>query len=183
MTFSNPDKVTNAKIQTFTGLMFDLFDPAPTSIVLEDIAHALSMICRYGGHSRHFYSVAEHSVLMAEHFEKKSQHGLARVAALHDATEAYLGDIVRPLKTRLPEYQRAEERLQGMILTKFGLIAVIPKSVKQADLSITNDERAALMEPRTWTIDPYPALGVEIEGWPPAEAEGHWLNTFRRLFT
>jgi hypothetical protein len=81
-------------MQTFTGRAFYPLDPRPEDIDPVDIAHALSLICRYGGHSSRFYSVAEHCVLMSH--AVAPEHALW--ALLHDATEAYLGDMIRPLK-------------------------------------------------------------------------------------
>lgn len=109
-------------IKLCSGKYFDLADPKPEQIDIRDIAGALSKICRFGGHCRKFYSVAEHLInckLQAE------QDGLTpqEIAAvfLHDATEAYVGDMVKPLKIMLPEYQAVEARVQGAIGQRFGV--------------------------------------------------------------
>ena len=81
-------------MQTFTGRLFDPFNPDPALIDLRDIAHALGNICRFGGHSRRYYSVAEHSILVASLVPEP----LRLPALLHDAAEAYLGDIITPIK-------------------------------------------------------------------------------------
>ena len=78
---------------TASGLGFDPEDPKPEAIVIEDIAHALSNICRFGGHTGSFYSVAQHSVLVSLHTNAK----FARAGLMHDASEAYIGDIIRPV--------------------------------------------------------------------------------------
>lgn len=183
MSLDDPDLQAASSIQTFTGEMFDVFNPRGDKIHIKDIAHALSMLCRYGGHSRDFYSVAEHSVLMAGYFESRGQDDLARVALFHDSTEAYMGDLVRPLKLQLPEYRAAEDVLQHVIFTKFDLPAEIPPEVKKADLRICNDERAVLLYPRPWNtfIDGLPPLGVDIHCWFPSSAEQQWFDTYWRL--
>lgn len=182
MTSSSPDLVTNPTIQTFVGELFDIFDPNLNQINLKDISHALSMICRYGGHSREFYSVAEHSVLIAGYFEKTGHTDLARWGLMHDATEAYMGDLIRPLKRALPAYAAAEDNLMAYICTKFDLPIEQPGPIKEADLRITTDEREILMFPRVWSYDPLEPLGVELQCWTHDQAEQAWLDTYWRLF-
>lgn len=182
MTSYNPDQVSNATIQTFTGVMFNVNNPDPEDIIVKDISHALSMLCRYGGHSHHFYSVAEHSVLMSRNFEEQGQPDLARAALMHDATEAYMGDVVRPIKLQLPLYQEIENGLQRTIFARFGLPLDMPLEVKEADLRICNDERAVLMYEREWSIDHLAPLGVDIQHWFPIEAEENWLMSYWGLF-
>lgn len=180
----DPDLQSAATIQTYTGRMFDLFHPKHDEIDLRDISHALSMVCRYGGHSRRFYSVAEHCTLMAGFFEERKEYDLARAALLHDTSEAYMGDVVRPLKLRLALYRQTEDILLSAILTKFGMPPEIPGEVKMADLAICNDERAVLLHHRPWgaSIDDLAPLGVDIRGWPPITAKENYLDTFWRLF-
>lgn len=106
-------------IQTYTGKKFFPLDPDPELICIEDIAHSLAMQCRYNGHTRRFYSVAQHSVILASKFFKS--HDLRFAALLHDASEAYLSDVPLPIK-HLPQftfYREAEDRLQRMIFAKF----------------------------------------------------------------
>lgn len=184
MTLSDPDLQSASSIQTFTGEMFDVFAPNSSKIQVKDIAHALSMLCRYGGHSRDFYSVAEHSVLMAGYFEARGEYDLARAALLHDSTEAYMGDMVRPLKLQLPLYREVEGALQGAIFNRFGLPPDMPPEVKEADLRICNDERAVLLYPLPWNpfIDSLPPLGVELKCWFPIQAEQQWFDFYWRLF-
>jgi hypothetical protein len=160
-------------MQTYTGRAFYPTAPLAEDIDPLDIAHALSLLCRYGGHVNRFYSVAEHCVLMS--------HAVAPVnalwALLHDATEAYLVDIPRPLKSSLPEYRRIEDRLAVVIAEVFGLPPICPGEVKLADARILLDERAALMAspPQPWAVDRLLPLGVEIHGWSPVEAEERFL--------
>lgn len=104
-------------IRTFTGIYMNVFEPTPEMICIEDIAHSLSMQCRFGGHLPEFYSVAEHSwhcSLMVA-----NEHKLA--ALLHDASEAYLLDIPRPIKHRLNNYKKIEDNLMNIIAKNLGL--------------------------------------------------------------
>lgn len=171
-------------MQTFTGEMFDVFQPNKWQIHMADISHALSMLCRYGGHSRNFYSVAEHCFLIAEHFVDQGENDLARVALLHDATEAYMGDVIRPLKLHFPLYRQVEDVLQEIIFTKFGIPPEIPLEVKRADLRITGDERLALLHKRPWSpdIDSLPYLDVDIHSWEPHRAKKNYLDLYGSLF-
>lgn len=165
-------------IQTYTGKAFHLDDPSPDDVDKRDIAHALSMICRYGGHTSKFYSVGEHCVLMS--YMVQPENALA--ALLHDATEAYVSDMVRPLKRMLPEYEKIEQRVWEAICTVYGLSTDLPAEVKEADSRILADERYALLGPPPipWMEDAG-ALGVIIEGWPPEMAERRYLDRFNNL--
>lgn len=157
-------------MQTFTGLRFYPLDPRPDDIDPRDIAHALSLLCRYGGHVDRFYSVAEHCVLMSGWVAP--EHALA--ALLHDATEAYVVDVPRPLKRQLPDYQRIEARVWEAIARHFDVPLDLPDQVHEADNRILLTERGVLMS-RThhpWEQDAQmEPLPVTITGWSPAEAE------------
>lgn len=178
---TSSDEISASTIQTYSGEMFDSFNPDPGKINLQDISHALSMICRYGGHSRVFYSVAEHSALMARYFAEKGVEGIALMALFHDASEAYMGDVVRPLKLQMPLYRQVEENLRLAIFEKFGFpLDDLPDLIKDADLRICNDERAVLLLDRPWSayIDALQPLGVEIQAWSPDQAKSEWLETY-----
>lgn len=153
-------------IATYTGRKFHLLDPHPDEVDIRDIAHSLSMLCRYTGHVRRFYSVAEHCVRLARHpmqpWEGESREFRADLL-MHDATEAYLSDISRPLKSLLPEYQRIERRAWRTIAEKFGLAVDPPVEVKVWDKRILTDETMALLPPNSppWP-GMLPALGVRV---------------------
>lgn len=167
-------------MQTFTGRAFYPMDPHAEDIDPVDIAHALSLICRYGGHSKVFYSVAEHCVLMS--YAVASENALW--ALLHDATEAYVGDMVRPLKQMMPAYREAEDRLSDVIADSFGISRICPGEVKLADLRILHDERDALMSdsPHSWgSLAGIKPLGVQVVGWAPDYAERQYLDRLRHL--
>ena len=105
------------EIYTRSGRYFDLLNPDPNEIDIDDIASALSKITRFTGHGRFAYSVAEHSV----HCASLVPPDYALEALLHDAQEAYLGDVSSPLKALLPEYRAIEHRVQAHIFRSFGL--------------------------------------------------------------
>lgn len=105
------------EIETFTGRFVNVDNPEPESICLEDIAHALSQICRYGGHCRRFYSVAEHAVFVSKRLERRGEPRHMQYAGLHhDDSEAFLGDIPRPIKPLLGNaYARMTDAVDSAI--------------------------------------------------------------------
>lgn len=107
-------------ITTFTKKIFDPINPDPDKLDIRDIAHALSLLCRANGHFPHFHSVAQHSIECAK--EAMARSYTARVSLgclLHDASEAYLSDITRPVKKELPRYLVIESELQNAVICKF----------------------------------------------------------------
>ena len=123
-------------IRTFTGKWFNPFEPNIDDICIEDIAHSLSNQCRFGGHTKDFYSVAHHSVLCCAAASESNQ----LAALLHDASEAYLIDIPRPIKLKLIEYKPIEDKLMKMISEKFGFEYPLCKEVKDIDEAILQYE-------------------------------------------
>lgn len=120
---------TGNAICTFTGLYVDVSDPTPDQFCIEDIAHALSMQPRFGGHLPIFYSVAQHSMQCALDVPED----FSIEALLHDASEAYLCDIPSPIKKLLPDYKKIERRIMKVIAEKFGFEYPLHDIVKQAD--------------------------------------------------
>lgn len=136
-------------IQTYSGRKFDFENPAPESIALEDIAHALARICRFGGHISRYYSVADHSLNVARIVAWKGANlATVQAALFHDAQEAYLGDIVTPFKRMLPQAVDLERKLSAMILQKFGIgeAEVDFAAVKRADETMLVVEAKALFD-------------------------------------
>jgi 5'-deoxynucleotidase YfbR-like HD superfamily hydrolase len=123
---------TPNSIRTFSGLYFNYLNPTTEMVKIEDIAHALSRIPRFLGHTEHPVPVAVHCLAMAATLhEVGSPYALE--ALLHDAAEAYLCDIPKPLKTLLPDYQKLEEIVNRVIATKFKLMYPFRKSVRDQD--------------------------------------------------
>lgn len=129
--------------QTFTGRKFWPLDPRPDGVSIRDIAHALANICRFGGHVRKFYSVAQHSLMVSRLCPRYPLEGL-----LHDATEAYIGDMVRPLKIFMPDYQKCEALIGRAIADRFGIAdRAYHVEVKHADNLALVTERRDIMVP------------------------------------
>jgi hypothetical protein len=156
-------------------------DPDPIEIDPLDIAHALSMLCRYNGHVDRFYSVAEHCILMSNAVPAED----ALWALLHDATEAYVGDMIRPLKRFMPDYIVVENRLMEAIASRFGLTGPMPSSVKDADNRILLTERAALLSvsPAPWGfgLEDLEPLPVFVSGWAPEVGQTMYLDRLGEL--
>ena len=167
-----------AFIHTYSGKKFYALDPKSEDIDLSDIAHALSNLCRFGGHSPVFYSVAEHSVLVSEAVPVKD----ALWGLLHDASEAYLCDIPRPFKPYLSNYKELEERIQRTIGNAFGLSWPIPESVHFIDRNIVAAEANCLWGYKVdWTKDYIEIPNVNLVLKTPEEAEWDFLCAFKRI--
>jgi hypothetical protein len=166
-------------MQTYTGAKFYPMSPSAEDVDPVDIAHSLSLLCRYNGHLDRFYSVGEHCVLMSQAVEPEN----ALWALLHDATEAYVGDMVRPLKLQQPAFVQAEDRVMAAICERFGLDLAMPAEVKAADSRIILTERAALISNgrHAWSVDGLDPLPVVVRGWGPDEAERAYLARLRQL--
>ena len=164
-------------IQTATDVYFYPFDPDPEMIRIEDIAHALSHLCRFTGHTREFYSVAQHSVYVS--FLCPQEHKLWGL--LHDATEAYINDLSSPVKAKLNQYKIVEKQLMRTVCDAFNLPHEEPLSVKDADIVMLHKEMRELMPPRL--IDDCQAhrAGFPIIPWSPHEAKTVFLSVFQRL--
>ena len=126
-------------LTTYSGTDVNVVNPNPDSLKIIDIAHALSNICRYGGHSKVFYSVADHCVNMYEHFMDRGQYVNAYIALMHDATEAYLCDIPRPIKPFIVGYKELEDNLAKAIYKKFNVPAMT-EAVEVIDYHIIYNE-------------------------------------------
>lgn len=158
---------------TYTGKMIDLENVKAEDICIEDIAHALSLLCRYTGHTRSFYSVAEHSVLLSR---AEGMPGTPLARLLHDAVEAYLGDVIRPLKHLLPHYQMLEERIHKVIAEKY---QVNFDPVKPGDIIILIREAQVLMPPEFFNdfyVEDLPQFPNDIQGWSPEVAECEFFS-------
>jgi len=129
-------------IRTVSGKYVNVFEPTPDMICIEDIAHALSNQCRFGGHLPRFYSVAEHSLNCSYLIDDPE---LKLEALMHDASEAYLLDIPSPIKKNLTNYKQIEDGLMKVIFEKFGLSYPLHEKVKEVDAIVLQTEWNCLM--------------------------------------
>lgn len=172
-------------IKTYTGVMFDPLNPDPQLIDIVDIAHALSMLCRANGHFRSFYSVGQHSINCMREAKARGYTERVQLACLlHDASEAYLSDVTRPVKQELPEYLDIEKPLQNTIWNKYldeTLSQEEYDQVFEIDDAILYHEFVALMDSQL--SDTVPALSSVTEfafiGFEQCEKE--FLRLFRQL--
>lgn len=167
-------------MQVFSGRKYWPMDPRPHEVHIEDIAHSLAMQARYAGHCIKFYSVAEHSVLIARHLAAKHAPEVAFAGLLHDAPEAYCVDIPRPLKPYLTNYRAIEQDNWLAIAARFGLPTELPREVHDADNRIIADELVNLRD-MPWHARHDKPLGVKLRYWSPEEAELEFLATFDAL--
>lgn len=177
-----PPRDDRTWIQTFTGRQFWPLNPDPADVSIFDIAHALSMTCRYAGHTNRFFSVAQHSVMVSRIVPLAD----ALWGLLHDAPEAYSTDIVRPIKRHIAVlgFAEIEARLEAAIAAAFGLTLPIPASVHEADMIALATERRDLMAPppRPWiSTEHVQPLPYPINPLNPHEAEQEFLKRFAEL--
>jgi len=121
---------------TYSGLKFFVFDPKPYMVNIADIAHALSNICRFNGHTNRFYSVAEHCLYVSELLPKELQLG----GLLHDAAEAYISDLPRPIKQFFNQYKEVENKILKTIFECYNVDFPLDDKIKEADNTILEQE-------------------------------------------
>lgn len=168
-------------MQTRSGRAYWPLSPRAEDVDINDIATSLSKICRFGGHIKfEHYSVAEHSVHVS--LCVPPEHALQ--ALLHDATEAYVGDVIRPLKQNLLGYDEIEARNWAVIAQRFGLPLAMHPSVKVADNAVLLAEKEALLEdppiPWHWAAG-LTAAPVQIMGLMPDAAKWFFIERFEEL--
>lgn len=181
-------------MKTSTGKTFFPARPQDTEFDIKDIAHALANLCRFGGHTKKFYSVAQHSMLVADIVKDMEPDSpeLELWALMHDASEAYMIDIPSPIKALLPEYKQKEKQLMLLISTWFNLpyhederSSLIPFAVKHADAVALVTEARQLMKGGTseWAPNQQSLKGyaVRIRPMPPGEAAAKFLARYHDL--
>lgn len=166
-------------ITLFSGNTFDFNNPEAAIFTIEDVAHALSHICRFNGHCRKFYSVAQHSVLTSKNIAPEYR----LEALVHDGVEFVINDMTKPFKILLPEYQAYEKRIEKVVLERFGLTVPLSKAVKIADYNmLLTEQRQLLNRKGGW---PTPTQGeildIEIIPWKPKKAKRKFLERLAEL--
>jgi uncharacterized protein len=167
-------------IQTYSGRRFNPIEPDYRAIVLQDVAHALSRLCRFNGHSQHLYSVSQHSVLVSHICDRQD----ALWGLLHDASEAFISDLSAPIKHSgmVDSFIEVEKKLQQAICQRFSLTIEEPPSVKQADMKLLATEARDLLgnlHP-DWSLSVEP-LPFNIIPWSPAKAKDEFIKRFFEL--
>ena len=155
--------------------------PMPVDVNIGAIAHALSNLCRFGGHTKEFYSVAQHSVLCAWQIPTGNPR-LQLAALMHDAAEAYVVYLPRPLKGLLPGYKVMEDAVTRAIETRFNLLSPLPDAIRRIDERMLVTEASQLMAGASgawWARESYPPpYEFQIHPWPPARARDVFLDLF-----
>lgn len=176
MTVDAPHRPTDrlewvGAIETISGRPFDILDPKPEQVSLYDIAHSLAFLCRFNGHVPTFYSVAEHCLRVAEWLEERNEPAeVVLTGLLHDASEAYVGDMTRPLKRteQMAAYVAAEERVQEVISQALGGLYPYPDIVHEADIEVYR-----------WEVENI--RGRKKIGWLPGRATALYVFRYGRL--
>lgn len=184
---------TGPYIQTYTGRRFYTLNPHPDDVDLADIAHSLALTARFNGHTKYFYSVAEHSVILSHLVAPQN----ALWALLHDAAEAYLGDLVWPLRQNMNIWrpdstgddepvtvQQVEERLLRAIAWAFKLSWPIDDEIIQSDHQILVDEKKQVFNDQiSWgeQLRGIQPLGAILKFWGPDEAERQFMTRWKEI--
>ena len=171
------NSVMSGWIQTFSGRKVYPLDLTPSMVCLEDIAHALSMKCRFTGHCDRFYSVAQHSILVASWIARDNPE-LMRDALMHDAAEYILPDVAGPIKPFLPGFKELEHQVEKVIAKRFDLTFPRSPIIKHWDNVLVVTERAQLMKDvpaLKWDVPAECLKNYTIDCWSPEVAERNFL--------
>jgi len=176
--------IVDTSILTRSGIYFDYVKPTAHMIKIEDIAKALSNTCRFGGHSR-FYSVAEHSVHCAQlAVDMELNNESVLYALMHDAQEAYIGDMPKPLKMIMPEFQALEERIERVVYAALGVVTTDSRTIKRIDMMMLKAEKLYLFsdDKQVWPcIASIPEVMIDIKCWTPERAETEFMGVWNEL--
>ncbi|HEU4851254.1 MAG TPA: phosphohydrolase [Telluria sp.] len=173
--------ITTPYVSTYLGNRFYPLVPRIDQVAIEDIAHGLAYQCRFNGQTCEFYSIAQHSLVVAQLVPEPLQFA----ALMHDAAEAYLGDMVKPLKVLLPQFAQIEEKVSAIIADTYGIDFDDYAPIKRADLIALATEKRDLMPHSTerWAyLDDVRPLPDPIRAMDPAAAKAAFLDAFRRLY-
>jgi 5'-deoxynucleotidase YfbR-like HD superfamily hydrolase len=170
---------TKSSISVVGGEFFDLLNPEKSDYDIDVVATALSNLCRYTGHVTRFYSVAEHSVLVSKIVPQK----YALEGLLHDASEAFVGDVSSPLKKLLVEYQKIENNIQADVARRFNLQYPFPEEIHRADKQLYWAERKIIAPAvdALWHKEFRASRKVEPQGWTPKIARKRFLDRYNEI--
>jgi 5'-deoxynucleotidase YfbR-like HD superfamily hydrolase len=171
-------KPIGSAIRTYTGVLFDFENPERSPISIQDIAHSLSLLCRFAGHCKEFYSVAEHSYRVS--YVCPEEH--AFWGLMHDAGESYCVDVPRPLKylPGMEPYRAHEKRVMAAICKWYDMDPVEPPSVKEADVKLLVTEQRDLLKNSIPDFNIKPLI-CTIQPATSKQAEHMFLRRFNQL--
>lgn len=172
-------RIVGPTILLHGGTYFDYEAPETSAFTIEDIAHGLSMVCRFAGHCIRHYSVAQHSVHVSEIVPPEH----AYQALMHDAPEFAVGDMAKPLKVMLPSYSVIEKRVEAAVFERFNVPTPLPPTIKEADIQMLATEQRQLMRNRDdwdYTRGRRP-LDFTIPTWTPGQAKSRFLRRYYAL--
>lgn len=177
---NNVEFVSGHFTVTYSGYKFRLDKPNSNCYTIEDIATALSKLCRFNGHTYTFYSVAEHCYHMSYMVPRE----FALDALMHDATEAYIGDYPKPMKLAIPLIGEIEDSIMQSIAEKFGLTYPLPPEVKEADKRMIPTEAPQLLDyydRQEWNMADIHPYAIILPCWPWREAKLKFLERYSEL--
>lgn len=169
-------------LETMKGTIFRYDNISSNKLLIEDIAHSLSMQCRYNGHTNKFYSVAEHSKLLANyaHYQLCLDRKTCLTILLHDASETYMGDMVGPLKKHFPKFKAMEDAIDALVARTFGTIYPFPDIVKELDTRVCVDEhkKGFPYSSKIWGYDHLKPLNITPDFLSPGKAHDQFVQAF-----
>lgn len=173
-------RVVGPTILLHSGSYFDFLAPDACDFTIGDVANGLSMTCRFAGQCDRFYSVAEHSVIASWHVPERHAYD----ALMHDAAEAFVGDVAKPLKDLLGDFRDVEGRVETVVFKRFGVSNPLPAEVKEIDTVLLATEQRLLMRNRddwNYTLGREPLSIEQLPCWSPERAKAMFLQRFDEL--
>lgn len=172
-------RIVGPTILLHSGNYFDFENVEGSDFTISDIARGLSHICRFAGQCDRFYSVAEHSVYVSRIVPPE----YAMAGLMHDAAEAFMGDMAKPLKAMCPDYVALEKRVERDVLGRFGISLPLHPSIKEADIVMLATEQAQIMKNRDdWEYTRGRAVAdIAIQCLAPDDAMALFLARFEEL--
>lgn len=176
----------NEFIETSSGRAFYPYAPKEEQINIDDIAHALSHLCRFGGHCKFFYSVGQHSILVSDYLKQEGHSSLIQLyGLLHDATEGYMVDIPSPIKQGLSDYKKAEDVLHGVIWSALGLPHPTKEEwalIKEVDVLFQHHEANTLLPKASWADPTIKIDYLVLKEEKMSEVRDDFLTLYKQLY-